>query len=83
MWILLVRRCWWTDIPARAAVENNNDVYYISTAEELVKILEGQREGKGYFELTEDIDLSGYDWEPIGPGWNLQRERNMRFAMSL
>ena len=44
---------------------NNNEVYYISTAEELVKILEATR-GKGYFELTEDIDLSGYDWEPIG-----------------
>lgn len=64
VWILLCAMLV-TDIPARAAVENNNDVYYISTAEELVKILEATR-GKGYFELTEDIDLSGYDWEPIG-----------------
>lgn len=44
---------------------NNNEVYYISTAEELVEILKATG-GKGYFELTEDIDLSGYDWEPIG-----------------
>lgn len=63
VWILLCAMLV-TDIPARAAVENNNDVYYISTAEELVKILEATR-GKGYFELTEDIDLSGYDWEPL------------------
>lgn len=43
---------------------NNNEVYYISTAEELVEILKATG-GKGYFELTEDIDLSGYDWEPL------------------
>lgn len=63
VWILLCAMLV-TDIPARAAVENNNDVYYISTAEELVEILKAT-EGEGYFELTEDIDLSGYDWEPL------------------
>lgn len=64
VWILLCAMLV-TDIPARAAAGNNNEVYYISTAEELVEILKATG-GKGYFELTEDIDLSGYDWEPIG-----------------
>lgn len=49
---------------AQNAAGNNNEVYYISTAEELVEILQAT-EGEGYFELTEDIDLSGYDWEPL------------------
>ena len=49
---------------AQNAAGNNNEVYYISTAEELVEILKAT-EGEGYFELTEDIDLSGYDWEPL------------------
>ena len=49
---------------AQNAAGNNNEVYYISTAEELVEILKATG-GKGYFELTEDIDLSGYDWEPL------------------
>lgn len=63
VWILLCAMLV-TDIPARAAAGNNNEVYYISTAEELVEILKATG-GKGYFELTEDIDLSGYDWEPL------------------
>lgn len=63
VWILLCTLLV-TDIPARAAAGNNNEVYYISTAEELVEILKATG-GKGYFELTEDIDLSGYDWEPL------------------
>lgn len=63
VWILLCTLLV-TDIPARAAAGNNNEVYYISTAEELVEILKAT-EGEGYFELTEDIDLSGYDWEPL------------------
>lgn len=57
---------------------NNNEVYYISTAEELVEILKATK-GEGYFELTKDIDLSGYDWEPLfltgtfnGNGYTLQ-----------
>ena len=49
---------------ARETARNNNEVYYISTAEELVEILKATK-GKGYFELTKDIDLSDYDWEPL------------------
>lgn len=59
---------------AQNAAGNNNEVYYISTAEELVEILQAYNyTGIGsygmpeysYFELVEDIDLSGYTWEPV------------------
>ena len=85
VWILLCTLLA-ADIPARAAVDDgtadtaeqnegmSGKVYYISTADELMEILQaynytgissyGMPE-YSYFELVEDIDLSGYTWKPV------------------
>lgn len=48
------------------ARNEEDDIYYISTADELKDLIESGSQGGGYYyELTNDIDLSGYDWTPV------------------
>ena len=48
------------------ARNEDDDICYISTAEELKELIEsGSQNGGNYYELTNDIDLSGYDWTPV------------------
>ncbi|NLB53287.1 MAG: hypothetical protein GX808_10210, partial [Syntrophomonadaceae bacterium] len=49
------------------------DPYIIDTAGKLAYLAQRVNEGNSsylsaYYSLTEDLDLSGYDWEPIGNG---------------
>ena len=59
-------------IPAYGAEEargksagNDREVIYISTPEELMEIGDDAWDSGRYYELTCDLDLSGYEWTPV------------------
>ncbi len=67
--LLIVALCCFCGLPARA-LEQVNDVYQITNAEDLVAFSKMVRNGSYTIsgELTADIDLSGVEWDPIGTG---------------
>lgn len=68
--------------PTYYFIDSTEDIHYISTPEDLMNAT-----GNGYYELTQDIDLAGMDWQPVafsgylnGNGYAIKNMNIVRFV---